>query len=306
MLFSQSTLIFLTQAVTVLASPAYQCGGAPCAAGDFVLAVRNSDPFVSFASAEEWKRYERYGSSNVKRYIDADPPMPKGDAQHVGRGHFRSVGGPPLPRQSTSRARQSRIRDGHFQSLHGSSEEPPSPPTHLDAQHLRGGDFRSVGSSASRDEAAAASDRGVYTTDLRTNIGVAVVGTSRATGAQTRHLAHLHAGRDVGATWTGFLREIRARELSDVTVVVRMPDLSVDLPRRAYGAPWDWSEDDAALAAMVRSEVQILVRSNLGVVPRVVASPMGAVYRGERDAGTMEISGSVQETRVYVDGQVVV
>lgn len=146
----------------------------------------------------------------------------------------------------------------------------------------------------------------LFTTNLRTALGVAVVGTCAKTGREQRFLVHLPQQSGESEAWNDLVRAVKEARLRGVRVVVRVPDLGRDLPAGAEGAPWDWTEEDGRLAAMVRSEMQVLVRSNFGVAARMVQSPMGAVYRGERDAGTMEIAEvDGGATRVYVDGKVV-
>lgn len=174
---------------------------------------------------------------------------------------------------------------------------PSSEPT----KHLGPGQFASVCGGET------AFHTGLSTADLRTAIGVAAVGTSAATGREERFLIHLPATRGPSEAWRGFVGAVKAARLRDMRVVVRVPDTARDVPvreeRRGGGAPWDWSEADGRVAAMVRSEMQVLVRSNFGVAARVVASPMGAVYRGERGAGTMAVVSRDGGARVLVDGK---
>lgn len=148
---------------------------------------------------------------------------------------------------------------------------------------------------------------GLFTAQLKTCFGIAVVGTS--TTGSSRHLLHLPASLadlDPGAEWKSFVAQVKASELKNMKVYLRVPDLSTDLPKKSAGAPLDWSKDDASLAAKIQPLMVEEIESGLGVTPRVTTSPMGAVFRGQGDAGTMEISGmTAAETKVYVDGKVV-
>lgn len=148
---------------------------------------------------------------------------------------------------------------------------------------------------------------GLFTANLRTCLGIAVVGTS--TTGPSRHLLHLPAtpdDLDPGAEWKEFVATVKASDLRNMKVYLRVPDLSTDLPKTSDGAPFNWSKADADLAAEVQPLIVKEIKSSFGEAPKVTTSPMGAVFREEGDAGTMEISGmSAVETKVYVDGEVV-
>lgn len=147
---------------------------------------------------------------------------------------------------------------------------------------------------------------GLFTQQLSTCMAVVVTGTS--TAGNTRHMLHLPSDEAslAGSTWAEFLASVKEAKLKDMKVYLRVPDLKNDLPKTSEGAPLNWSATDAALAAKIQPLFLKQVETALGATPKVVTSPMGAVFRAEGEAGTMEVSGlTVAETKVYIDGIVV-
>lgn len=154
--------------------------------------------------------------------------------------------------------------------------------------------------------------RGLMTEGLVTCMGVVALGSPPAVnGMETnvRCLLHMYGHESLlDSTYQEFVSNIKAAEeqgLKDLKVYMRVPDLTAAKPMITDGATLDWVDADATLSKRVAEKLESLIKSDLGVAPKVVTSPMVPAVRKIGDAGTMEVSGTLTENHVYVDGRLI-
>lgn len=148
---------------------------------------------------------------------------------------------------------------------------------------------------------------GLFSTRFGTCMGVAVVGTG---SGKTRFMIHLTATTGWKSLFATFASDVNAASLSNMKVVLRTPDLTKDLPTsdNRSGMPTGlpvWVNDDTVASQKMIDDLKAEIKSALKVDAQVKSGPMGAMFRNEGDAGSMEVSGMSDPADIYVDGVVV-
>lgn len=153
---------------------------------------------------------------------------------------------------------------------------------------------------------------GLMTEGLISCMGVVALGSPPADneyGVNARFLLHMYgAEMELTSTFESFVTNIKkAKEagLEDLKVYMRKPDLTAAKPMMSDGAWSDWTDKDTKLSNLVAEKLESLIKSELGVSPKIVASPMVPAVKKTGDAGSMEVSGTKTENHVYVDGNMV-
>lgn len=151
---------------------------------------------------------------------------------------------------------------------------------------------------------------GLMTEGLVSCMGVVALGSPPADnefGVNARFLLHMYGVEtELTSTFEDFVKNIKKAEvqgLKDLKVYMRKPDLTAAKPMKSDGAWADWMDQDTNLSKKVADKLESLIKSELGVTPKVVASPMVPAVKQTGDAGSMEISGTKTENHVYVDGK---
>lgn len=152
--------------------------------------------------------------------------------------------------------------------------------------------------------------RGLMTEGLITCMGIVALGSPPATKeneVNARFLLHMYAHEsEFYSSFQKLVTDVKAAQekgLTDLKVYVRIPDLTAAKPMMSDGAVLDWKDEDTVLSKKVAQKLEALVKSDLGVTPKVVPSPMVPAVRRTGDAGSMDVSGTPTENHVYVDGR---